>query len=280
MGLSCVRRSSPRPPRCKVPDPSKADSISKIEPRRNLAREAWLAAAAGTRWIPPPYREAGTSSDEYARALEFLPLAGLIAGVALALVDRALAPLSSAPARSAITIAVAVLLSGGIFPIGVARTVDTLIAGTPADDNARRTRWLGALAALLMIAMEVFALGAIAGAPARARALVLAMLLSRWAIVPIGYGLRPLEESGLGIPYFGGLTFAEFAISSVIALGIAMGLYDVIGLAAIVAVALAILGLRLLLSRRLVGVGGNALAAGAAVCELLTLAVLAALSGI
>jgi hypothetical protein len=59
-----------------------------------------------------------------------------------------------------------------------------------------------------------------------------------------------------------------------------MGLYDVIGLAAIVAVALAILGLRLLLSRRLVGVGGNALAAGAAVCELLTLAVLAALSGI
>jgi len=52
----------------------------------------------------------------------------------------------------------------------------------------------------------------------------------------------------------------------------------VVGLAAIVAVALAILGLRLLFSRRLGGVGGHALAAGAAVCELVTIATLAAIT--
>ena len=131
-----------------------------------------------------------------------------------------------------------------------------------------------------MLITEILALGTILSPPARGRAIVLAILLSRWAIVPIGYGLRPLEDSGLGIPFSGGITFYEFAISSVIALGAAMGLYDVVGLAAIIAVALTILGLRLLFSRRLGGVGGHALAAGAAVCELVTFAVVAAISAI
>ena len=97
--------------------------------------------------------------------------------------------------------------------------------------------------------------------------------------MPIGYGLQPLEESGLGI-LFRRAHIHEIAISSVIALGAAMGLYDVVGLAAIMAVALTILGLRLLFSRSLGGVGGHALEAGAALCELVTVAVVAAISAI
>src|SRR5262249_52733390 len=148
---------------------------------------------------------------------------------------------------------------------GVAHAVAALIGGANSPGISTAARALGAAAAVTLLALEILALGTIDSVPARARAMVLAMLLSRWAMVPIAYGLRPLEESGLGIPYRGGLTFTEFGFSSVIALGAAMGLYDVMGLAAIVAVALAILALRLLFSRRLGGVGGHALAAGAAV---------------
>jgi cobalamin synthase len=199
-------------------------------------------------------------------------------GIALALADRAMGAIAPVLAQSALTIVLAVALCGGIFPIGVAVTVSALIRGNRSGSDAAAIRRLGAAAALVILIAEILALGVLGSAPARARALVLAMLLSRWSIVPVGYGLRPLEEAGLGIPYRGGLTFSEFGISSVIALGAAMGLYDVIGLAAIVAVALAILGLRLLFSRRLGGVGGYTLAAASAVCELVTIATLAAIA--
>jgi cobalamin synthase len=266
--------------RSKVPDFSKADPMPEVEPRRDLLREAWLAAAAGTRWIPSPYPQPAAFAQEHARALAFLPIFGLLIGIALALSDRAVGAMLPPPRyRSALTIALAALFSGGLLPLGLARIGAVLIAGKePGRTHA--TRWCGAIAALLILAGETLALAALASPPARARALVLAMLLSRWVIVPIGYGLKPLEQTGLGIPYFGGITFFEFGISSVIALSAAMGLYDVVGLAAIVAVALTILGLRLLLSRRLGGVGGNALAASAALCELVTLAVLSAISRI
>jgi adenosylcobinamide-GDP ribazoletransferase len=267
----------PAAARSKLHDSSKADPASAVESRRGLPREIWLAASACTRWIPAPYHEPAGFTEEHTRALVFLPIMGLLIGIALALCDRALRGALSPFARSAATIALGALLSGGLLPLGCARTVAALTARKPLD-RAGAIGWSGATAALLVLGAEVWALDALASPPARARALVLAMMLSRWAIVPIGYGLKPLEKAGLGIPYFGGIRFAEFGISSVIALGAAMGLYDVVALAAIVAVALTILGLRLLLSRRLGGVGGNGLAAGAAVCELVTLAVLAAVS--
>jgi adenosylcobinamide-GDP ribazoletransferase len=262
-----------------VPHPSKADPELEVEPRRDFLRETWLAAAASTRWIPSPRPQPQAFAEEHSRALVFLPLVGLIMGVALALCDRAASGHLPPLAASAITVSLAVLLTGGLLPAGLARTVQALIAPQPADGE-QRIGWPGASAATLMLAAEIFALGAIASPPARARAVVLAMLLSRWAIVPIGYGLKVREQTGLGISYLGGITFSEFGISSVIALGAAMGLYDVVGLAAIISVALTILGLRLLLSRRLGGVGGNALAACAAVCETVTFAVLAAISNI
>jgi adenosylcobinamide-GDP ribazoletransferase len=252
--------------------------MSKVEPRRDLLREAWLAAAACNRWLPSPYGDAPAFAEEHGRALVFLPLVGLIIGIALALCDHALAVALAPFARSIFVIGLGIVLTSGLGPIGAARTVEALITPTSAD--GRTANIIGWVTAVALTAAEILALGAMTSPPARARALVLAMLLSRWAIVPIGYGLRPREEAGLGVPYFGGLRFAEFGISSVIALGLAMGLYDVVGLAAIIAVALAILGLRLLLSRRLGGVGGSGLAAGAAVCELVTIAVLAALSTI
>jgi cobalamin synthase len=263
-----------------VSNPSKADSIDTVdERRRNPIREAWMAAAAVTRWIPPP-RAAAARGEDCARAMLLLPLTGLVMGIGLALADRLLGTVAPPLARSALTVGAAVALSGAIFPAGVAHTVAALFAGANADRFAKAARGLGAAAAVALLALEILALGTLNSAPARARALVLAMLLSRWAMVPIAYGLRPLEESGLGIPYRGGLTFTEFGFSSVIALGAAMGLYDVMGLAAIVAVALAILAMRLLLSRRLGGVGGHALAAGAAVSELITIAILAGIAAL
>jgi cobalamin synthase len=262
-----------------VPESSKADPITEVEPRRDLLREAWTAASACTGWIPYPTLD-GEAARESARALVFVPVVGLIIGIALAFCDRASGAALARPAQSAVTIIAAVVIAGGLFQKGLARTVAALIAPAAGHRSQAPARLTASIAAALIVAAEIFALSAIDSPPARARAVVLALLLSRWAMVPIGYGLRPLESTGLGISHSGGIRFAEFAVSSVIALGLAMGLYDVVGLAAIVAVALTILGLRLLLSRRLGGVGGNGLAAGAEICQLVVFAILAALSNL
>ena len=82
--------------------------------------------------------------------------------------------------------------------------------------------------------------------------------------------LRPaaIGTMGLGVPYENGIRFREFAVSSVIALGATMALYENVGLAVIVALALTILALRLVFSRRLGGAAGYSLAGSMAICEL------------
>lgn len=209
----------------------------------------------------------------------FVPLAGFVLGIAAALLDHATAAVAGTIARSAIVILFLTATTRALHPIGFARTVVALRV-SPPQSSGQPTAQIGAvgwLAATILIALELACLAAITNPAARAQAIVLATMLSRWAIVPIGYGLRAVDPSGLGLPYEGGIKFREFAVGSVVALGIAMGLYDIVALAAIVALALTILSIRLLFSRRLGGASGYALAGGAAVCELIVLATLAAL---
>ncbi len=206
----------------------------------------------------------------------FIPLVGFGLGIAMAIVDQALEAFVGPLARSAIVIALVLVLTRGLHLVGLTRTIAAFRRSASVRSNAEigLGDWLVAIA---VIGLELVCLASIVNAPARARAIVLAMMLSRWAIVPIAYGLKPLDPLGLGLPYEGGIQFREFAIGSVVALGLAMGLYDIVALAAIVALALTILLLRLLFSRGLGGASGYALAAGAAICELVVLAVLAAL---
>jgi len=96
--------------------------------------------------------------------------------------------------------------------------------------------------------------------------------------VPIAYGLRPLERWGLGVPYEGPIRFREFAVSSALALGLTMGLYENVGLVVIIVLALTILALRLILSRRLGGAAGYALAGGMAISKIVVLATMAILT--
>jgi cobalamin synthase len=244
---------------------------------RELAFELALAVATLTLWRVLDERCQG-SAEQRAHAMLFIPLVGLILGLALAVVDHSLAVVAALRSRSAIVIALSILAGKAIHQVGLAHTVGCIRAGTrPSWTGLTEVGPMGALAAIALVALEVYLLASITHPPGRARAIVLATMLSRWAIVPIGYGLKPLERWGLGVPWEGGIRFREFAGSSLIALGLAMGLYEVVAIAAIIVLAAMILLLRLLFSRRLGGADGFALAAGAAVCELAMFALLAAI---
>lgn len=244
---------------------------------RELLFEAVLAAATLTLWPLLDERSQGTASQR-ARAMVYFPIVGFVLGVVLAIVDRAAGFVAGVVGRSVVVLIVGAALSLGLANRGVADTVEVLRRGTrPASTGLTRIGPVGASAAIVAFAFEVWCLSRIPDGTGRAGALVMAMMLSRWAIIPIGYGLRPLEHWGLGIPYEGGISFREFAVSSVVALGLTMGLYQNVGLAVIIALALTILAMRLVLSRRLGGASGYMLAGGCALAEVVTLAVLAAL---
>src|ERR1700693_302889 len=242
---------------------------------RALLFEALLAVATLTLWPILDERSQGTASQR-SRAMVYFPVVGFILGITLAIADRAAAIVAAPVARSFIVLIVGAARSLGLANRGVADTVEVLRRGTrPASTGLTRIGPAGAGAAIAAFAFEAWCLSRISDDAGGAGALGWAMMLSRWAIIPIGYGLRPLEHWGLGIPYEGGISFREFAVSSMIALGLTMGLYQNVGLVVIIALALTILAMRLVLSRRMGGASGYMLAGGCALAEVVTLAVLA-----
>ena len=246
---------------------------------RELLFEAVLAVATLTLWPILDERSQGTAAQR-SRAMVYFPVVGFMLGVALAIVDRTVGFVVGPVGRSFVTLIAGAALSLGLANRGVADTVEVLRRGTrPASTGLTRIGPVGAVATIVAFAFEVWCLSRIVDDAGRAGAIVMAMMLSRWAIIPIGYGLKPLEHWGLGIPYEGGISFREFAVSSVVALGLTMGLYQNVGLAVIVVLALTILAMRLILSRRMGGASGYMLAGGCALIELVTFALLAAIRG-
>lgn len=254
-----------------------AETETNLPSLRELLFEAMLALATLTLWPILDERSQGNSAVR-ARAMLFFPLVGFILGVVLAIFDSAIGVACGPVARSLAALTLAAGLSLGLVNRGLADTVEVIRRGTrPASTGLTRIGPFGALASIVALAVEVWCLSRITDNAGRTGALVMAMMLSRWAIVPIGYGLKPLEHWGLGVPYEGGISFREFAVSSVIALGLTMGLYANVGLVVIVALALTVLAMRLVLSARIKGASGYMLAGGCAIVELVTFAVLAAL---
>src|SRR6266852_6055230 len=232
-----------------------AETDTNLPSLSELLFEAVLAVATLTLWPILDERSQGTSAER-SRAMVFFPIVGFILGVVLAIFDSAIGVALGPVARSLATLMIAAGLSLGLANRGLADTVEVVRRGTrPASTGLTR----------------------IANNSGRAAAIVMAMMLSRWAIVPIGYGLKPLEHWGLGVPYEGGISFREFAVSSAVALGLTMGLYRNVGLAVIVALALTVLAIRLVLSARMKGASGYMLAGGCALAEIVIFAVLIAL---
>jgi cobalamin synthase len=244
---------------------------------RAIVRELRLCAVTLTLW-PLLKDEARGTPDDRMRALELVPVIGFAVGVALAVIDHALAPLLSPGARSVAVLAIAFAAMLGLPSRGIADTAEALRQGARVGPTGlSRIGPLGAAVAIAAFALEAIVLARIGSAAGRASAIVMSQMLGRFAIVPVAYGLRPLERWGLGLPYEVAVTFREFGVASVIALGLTTVLYQNIGLIVVVAFAVVVLLMRLVFSRRLGGVAGYTLGGASAIAELAILATVAAL---
>jgi hypothetical protein len=191
---------------------------------------------------------AGRPVAERVEELAWLPAAGLVLGTIVGLVGSA----SPAPWAGLV----------GALLLAAAH-------GTPR-------RWLLRGGAALVSAAALLSLTP----AARMLALVVAPMLARWAVVVQCYGGRAAPDAAGIATLAGRAQFREFGIASVTALATTLVLLDAVGLAIVLACALATLAIRVLAYRRAAGLGDDALEATAALVEALAMLLLASIGSL
>ena len=221
---------------------------------------------------PLRLRRVQTYDDRvFAEALGWYPLAGLLIGAVLVLADRGLSQLLPPGPTAVLLVALLALASGGLHLDGVADTADGM--AVQGDRAARlgvmsegNTGPAGVMALVLVLLAEWAGLSSLPE-PVRASALLLAPVLARWTVVPVGVIFRPARPRGLGHAMQQGLWPAAAPLATVIAMGAAIVLFGAPGLVLVLVAAVGAVILAGAAARMLDGVTGDVFGAGIEVAQ-------------
>ncbi|MEI6136576.1 MAG: adenosylcobinamide-GDP ribazoletransferase [Chloroflexota bacterium] len=221
---------------------------------------------------PLRLRRVQTYDDRvFAEAVGWYPLAGLLIGAMLVLADRGLSMLLPPGPTAVLIVALLALASGGLHLDGVADTADGM--AVQGDRAARlgvmsegNTGPAGVMALVLVMLAEWSAIAALPDA-VRTPALLVAPVLARWTVVPVGIIFRPARPRGLGHAMQQGLWPVAAPLATVIALGIAVAMFGVPGLVLLLAAGVAAVILAGSAARMLDGVTGDVFGASIEVSQ-------------
>jgi len=214
----------------------------------------WMGflAAAQFLTIAPPIIRRPFSAREIGGAVAYFPLVGAILGALLGFSDAFLAGIFPSPVRSALLLALWVLLTGTLHLDGFLDSLDGLLGGgTPEKRLAiMRDERVGAYALAGGILLLLLKFSLLLSLPDRWAALVITPTLSRWgmcmAVVTYPYA-RP---EGLGRVMKDHATWLHASAATLTALAIAWFVGQLTGLALMgISVLGIILGARFALSR-------------------------------
>jgi cobalamin synthase len=182
----------------------------------------------------------GAEREALARATLYFPLVGGMMGVVLIPVSRLAGGVAGRAGHAAFAVAVLAFVSRGRWYAAVADALRE--AGTRPNRPPKRPRSglavAGALAAVKGIGLA--AAGGLVDV-----ALLLALVLGRWAPVVLLHGARPIRARPDDRLAVGRVGAAEFAVASVTAIAIALAAAEAVGLVAVVGAALVTTALRL-----------------------------------
>ena len=237
-----------------------------------LARYLNGALVACEFLTPLRLRRVQTYDDRvFAEALGWYPLAGLLIGAMLVLADRGLSQLLPPGPTAVLMVALLALASGGLHLDGVADTADGM--AMQGDRAARlgvmsegNTGPAGVMALVLVLLAEWAALSSLPD-PVRAPALLLAPVLARWTVVPVGIIFAPARPRGLGHAMQQGLWPAAAPLATVIAVVVAVAMFGAPGLVLVLIAAVAAVILAGSAARMLEGVTGDVFGAGIEVAQ-------------
>jgi adenosylcobinamide-GDP ribazoletransferase len=199
------------------------------------------------------------SAEEIGGSAMFFPVVGLLLGIVLGLLDRALEPVTTPGLSSVLLVATLAWLTRGLHLDGLGDTFDGLGAGGDRERmlcimNDSRIGAFGLIAIVVVLLMKIHALESMDSQ--RWRALLAAPILGRSAMVLLAYRSRP-AKTGLGAAFIEHLTGRHLAIATTIAAILVGGLLGIAGIGLLLAGALFAFGSQRYFHHRLGGVTGD-----------------------
>jgi adenosylcobinamide-GDP ribazoletransferase len=206
-------------------------------------------------WPKRPER----SAEEVGQAAIYFPVVGLLLGVILALVNWLLRAFATAGLSSMALVTLLALLTRGLHLDGLADTFDGLGAGGDRERMLRvmddsRTGAFGVTAIVLVMFFKIHAIESIADQVWRA--LLCALVLSRWSMVLLAYRSKAAKE-GLGSTWIAHMAPKHFLFATIAAGILIAGILQAVGLAMMIWVAVFTMAWKRYLHRRLGGVTGD-----------------------
>jgi adenosylcobinamide-GDP ribazoletransferase len=206
----------------------------------------------------------------------FYPAVGLVIGVGVSLLDWVLRNFLTQEITSVLLVGALALFSAGRQLDGFANTADGLIGfrgreWAIATIRDRRLGSSGAAAIAFLLILKVRCLDLLSD-PMRVVGVLLAPMIGRAAIVGLAYGARAAgSAAGEHVRFDAAIGLRELCVALAFSVLLTLALGGALGLLAIVASGLVILGLRFYLDRRLGGVTPQSLDAAAEILETLAL---------
>jgi cobalamin synthase len=217
--------------------------------------------------------------ERVARGGAFFPALGLLLGALVAVALLALEPMLPPPALGACGVALLALSSRGVFAAALGRVARVAFARGDDPTASLEAGGLGAvggLTLLVVLAAKGAALATLGGSTL-GLAVVLAVVLGRWAIVVQAYGSLAARPDGLAAVFVREMKFGQFGVASVSAMAAVLVLSNAIGVLLLVGAATVTVGLRILVHRWLGGVAPATLDAAAELAETVVILLCAAL---
>ena len=221
---------------------------------------------------PLRLRRVQTYDDRvFAEALGWYPLAGLLIGAMLVVADLGLSRLLPPGPTAVLLVALLALTSGGLHLDGVADTADGMAM---QGDRAERlgvmsegnTGPAGVMALVLVLLAEWSAIAALPEA-VRVPSLLVAPVLARWTVVPVGILFRSARPRGLGHAMQQGLWPVAAPLATALALIAALAMFGAPGLVLLLAAAVGAVVIAGAAARILDGVTGDVFGASIEVAQ-------------
>jgi adenosylcobinamide-GDP ribazoletransferase len=224
--------------------------------------------------IPGPKNLA---SVDWGWAAIFFPIIGLLLGAVLVLSDFPLRLLASPGLCAAVLVAILAFLTRGLHLDGLSDTFDGLGAGGDRDQilNVMDDSHVGAFGMIAVLLVLILKIEAIQSTDVdRWRLLLAAPILSRWAMVVLGYRSLPVKP-GLGSSFMGHLENKHVAVASVISVMLLAVILRAGSIAVILLTGLFTWAIKTYFHRRLGGINGDIFGAVGELTETFALVFLA-----
>lgn len=230
-----------------------------------------------------PPETAGDRPSPMARSIIYFPLVGGLLGAALALIDWGLHRLVPIQVAAALVLVAWMGLTRGLHLDGLADTADGLLGGWDREQRLAimRDSRLGTFGALALFAALLLKFSLLGHLPLswRARVLVVAPVLARWAMVQAITCYPPARQEGLGHFFRRHVKASDLILPSVVALALSLvccGLWGLVILAGVLLMGLLFNGG---VTRSVGGLTGDSYGALCEVEEVCALALVVVLGG-